>query len=98
MHTGDQYAPTTDFDDYKWIDKVATEHRVDVLLVNAWTPGLARIAKGINPNLIITGHENEMFHGIAHREGYGQTYDRLFCIPFPYLVMTWGERKSYSRN
>lgn len=98
MHTGDQYAPTPDFDDYRWIDKVATEHRVDILLVNAWTPGLARIAKGINPNLIITGHENEMFHGIAHREGYGQTYDRLFCIPFPYLVMTWGERKSYSRN
>ncbi len=98
IHTGDQYAPTPDFSDYKWLDKISTQHQVDVLLVNSWTPSLKRIAEGARPKLLITGHEDEMSHGIAHREGYDQTYDRLFCVPFPYLVMTWGESFSYHAN
>jgi hypothetical protein len=95
VHTGDQYAPSPAFPDYQWLSQISCHHGVDVLLINGWTPGLNRIAAGIHPRLLITGHEDELAHEIPHRESYSQSYNRLFCTTYPYLVMTWGENFSY---
>jgi L-ascorbate metabolism protein UlaG (beta-lactamase superfamily) len=97
IHTGDQWnadAPGSDFD---WLAQIGRDHEVDVFLPNCWTNGLARMARGINPALIVTGHENEMGHTVPHREDYTQTYNRLFDIPYPSAVMAWGESIHYER-
>jgi hypothetical protein len=49
------------------------------------------MARGVNPNLILTGHENEMAHTVDHREDYTQTYNHLFGSAYPFIVMSWGE-------
>ncbi len=89
--TGDQ----ANDDDFKWIDKICEYNKVDILLPNCWTTDIKRMAKGINPKIIITGHENEMGHTIDHREPYWLTYERLYRSPFPKLLMTWGEKYFY---
>lgn len=97
LHTGDQSGPEDPAGDFGWIAHIGYQHQVDVLLPNCWTTNLPRVARGVNPKLIITGHENEMGHVVAHREDYTQTYNRLFGTPYPYLVMSWGESFHYRR-
>ena len=93
MQTGDQsYAP-----DFEWLDRIGRDHRVDVLLPNCWTPDIQRVVRGVDPKLIITGHENEMGHTVDHREDYTQTYNHLFGVKQPFLVMAWGETYRYQR-
>jgi hypothetical protein len=53
--------------------------------------------RGVNPELVITGHENEMGHTVDHREDYTQTYNHLFGSRYPFLVMAWGESFHYRR-
>ncbi|NLE59214.1 MAG: MBL fold metallo-hydrolase [Planctomycetes bacterium] len=91
-HTGDQ----ANGSDFEWIDKVAEHHRVDVLMPNCWTPEIARVVRGVNPAIVITGHENELGHSIDHREAYWLTYDRTTDCNRPVLIMTWGESYRYS--
>lgn len=102
-HFGDQWDGGNDFD---WIDQVGARHRVDVMLPNCWTSDIARTVKGFDPELVITGHENEMGHSIDHREPYWLTYQRrigsdrfggsrLIGYDNPLLVMTWGESYHY---
>jgi len=96
-------------DDFEWIDKVGSNHAVDVLMPNCWTNNIVRVAKGFNPRLIITGHENEMGHTIDHREPYWLTYQRknglykpdgIMDIGYdtPLIIMTWGESYLYKRE
>ena len=96
-------------DDFKWIDKVGNNHVVDVLMPNCWTGEIVRVAKGFNPRLIITGHENEMGHTIDHREPYWLTYKRKNGLirtdgsvdigyDTPLIIMTWGESYLYKRE
>jgi L-ascorbate metabolism protein UlaG (beta-lactamase superfamily) len=103
VHFGDQWNDGADFD---WIDQVGSRHRVDVLLPNCWTTDIARAVRGFDPELVITGHENEMGHTIDHREPYWLTYQRktgsdrfggskLIGYDKPLLVMTWGESYHY---
>ena len=92
VQTGDQSGPASD---WNWIDEVAAQHRVDVLLPNCWTPDIHRVVKGFNPKLVITGHENEMGHTIDHRESNWLTYTRLKGSAVPYLLLTWGESFHY---
>ncbi len=97
MQTGDQWnddAPGTDFD---WISHVGRQHAVDVLFPNCWTRGIARMVRGVNPKLVITGHENEMAHTVDHREDNTQTYTRLWGVGYPFVLMTWGEAYGYRR-
>lgn len=97
VQTGDQWnddKPGTDFD---WISHIGRQHKVDVLLPNCWTRDIARIVRGVNPFLVITGHENEMAHSVDHREDYTQTYSRLWGVPYPMVLMTWGESYQYQR-
>ena len=90
LHTGDQSGdegPGTDFD---WLTQIGHYRPVDVLLVNGWTNDMHRIVRGVDPQLIIPGHENEMSHQIDHREEYTQDYERMFGLNYPYIVMAWG--------
>lgn len=93
--TGDQSGPTAD---WEWIDVVGEDHRVDVLFPNCWTPDIHRMVKGFQPQLVITGHENEMGHTIDHRESNWLTYTRLKGSTKPFLLMTWGESFHYLPN
>ena len=96
-------------DDFEWIDEVANNHTVDVLMPNCWTTDIVRVASGFDPELIITGHENEMGHTIDHREPYWLTYQRKegsdrfggnknVGYDTPLILMTWGESYHYKRN
>ena len=91
MHTGDQY----NGDDMKWIARVGDEVVVDVLLVHCWMPELEKSIEGIKPKLVITGHENELGHGIDHREPYWLTFRRFADIRVPWVVLAWGESFLY---
>lgn len=97
IQTGDQWADDVSGSDFDWIANIARSHRVDVLLPNCWTKGLDRIVRGVNPSLVITGHENEMAHTVDHREDYTQTYTRMYGVPYPWVLMTWGESFLYRR-
>ena len=104
-HMGDQ----SNSNDFEWIDEVGNNHVVDVLMPNCWTTDIVRVAKGFNPALIITGHENEMGHTIDHREPYWLTYQRRdgsdrfggrsgVGYDTPLILMTWGESYHYKRE
>ncbi len=89
--TGDQ----SNRDDFSWIDEVSLHHSVDILLPNCWTTDIDRLTRGFDPQLVITGHENELGHSVDHREPYWLTWDRLSLTNYPLLVMTWGESFHY---
>jgi L-ascorbate metabolism protein UlaG (beta-lactamase superfamily) len=95
LQTGDQSGdegPETDFD---WLAQIGHYHHTDVLLVDGWANDLHRIVRGVNPELVIPGHENEMSHPVPHREEYTQDYERLFGLHYPFIVMSWGESYLY---
>lgn len=92
VQTGDQSGPSTD---WEWIDEVGASNKVDVLFPNCWTPDIHRMVKGFQPQLVITGHENEMGHTIDHRESNWLTYTRLKGSTTPFLLITWGESYHY---
>ena len=95
LQNGDQSGdegPETDFD---WLAQIGHYHHTDVLLVDGWANDLHRIVRGVNPELVIPGHENEMSHLVPHREEYTQDYERLFGLHYPFIVMSWGESYLY---
>lgn len=98
MHTGDQSGSEEPGGDFDWLAQVGAYHHVDLLLPNCWANGLQRMIRGVNPDLIITGHENELSHTVDHREDYTQTYNRLFGSRYPAIVMTWGEHYQIHRT
>ncbi len=100
--TGDQ----SNGSDFNWIDSVGSNHRVDVLLPNCWITDIVRTVRSFDPEMVITGHENEMGHAIDHREPYWLTYQRKvgsdrfggsrsIGYDVPLLVMIWGEAYHY---
>jgi L-ascorbate metabolism protein UlaG (beta-lactamase superfamily) len=97
VQTGDQSGDEGPGSDFDWLTQIGRDHHVDVLMPNCWANGLHRIVRGVNPELVITGHENEMGHTVDHREDYTQTYERLFRLNYPYVLMTWGESYLYQR-
>ncbi len=102
MQTGDQSGAEGPGSDFDWITQIGRNHKVAILLPNCWGNALDRTLHGINPELVVTGHENEMAHAVDHREDYTQTYNRLFGSKYPAIVMAWGEsylyRQDRSRN
>lgn len=91
MQTGDQSSDDDDLSDFEWMARVGSQHQVDVLLPNCWTTDIQRMLRGVNPKLVLTGHENEMAHTVDHREDYTQTYHHLQGSPYPFAVLSWGE-------
>lgn len=95
VQTGDQYKK----EDIPWISQVKSQiPKVDVLIINCWAMELKTHVDGFDPALLLTGHENEMGHGIDHREAYWMSYMKLDELNRPYSLMTWGEHYNYSRN
>lgn len=86
-HTGDQ----ANEKDLEWISDVSKTVSTDVLLVNCWNQHISEIVRGLNPRLIIPGHENELAHSIDHREPHWLTYQHVKDIGKPYVLMTAGE-------
>jgi len=90
-HTGDQLNDA----DLSWIDRIREHHRVDVLMPNCWTTDIVRMTDGIDPAVVITGHENELGHTIDHREPNWLTWRRYSKGKPPLVLMTWGESYRY---
>ncbi len=102
-HTGDQWDHGPDFE---WIDNVAKNFRVDILLPNDWTYDISRMVRGFNPVVVIPGHENELGHSPEKRQPYLFSFQRkLGSSRFggsekvgyaqPLVVMAWGESYHY---
>ena len=101
-HLGDQINEGDFMIDYDWIDKVGLNHRVDVLMPNAWTMDIFRIVRGFNPKLVMPGHELEMGHVVWDRLPYWGddqylelNYAALKKSKYPVLVTIWGESYHY---
>lgn len=87
-HTGDQYSK----EDLDWLLDVNQKiPSLDVLLINCWANQLPETIDGFNPNLVLTGHENELGHTIDHREAYWLSYSILKEIKKPSSILAWGE-------
>jgi len=101
-HIGDQINEGDFMVDWEWIDQVSKNHQVDVLMPNAWTTDIFRIAKGFDPRLIIPGHEIEMGHTVWDRlpfwgdDQYLElNYAKLKKSKYPVVVLVWGESYLY---
>lgn len=93
-HTGDQY----DIKDLQWLRNIHSKiPPLDVLLINCWANSLRETVDGFNPQLVLTGHENELGHTIDHRESYWTSYIKLKAIERPNSLLTWGEWITYDR-
>jgi L-ascorbate metabolism protein UlaG (beta-lactamase superfamily) len=97
LHTGDQSGEEGEGSDFDWLAQIGHYQQVDVLLTNGWANGLHRIVRGVNPCLVIPGHENEMTHAVPHREEYTQDYERMSGLHYPFIVMAWGENYHYMK-
>jgi L-ascorbate metabolism protein UlaG (beta-lactamase superfamily) len=87
VHTGDQSNTT----DTPLLAAIGQQHDVDILLAHCWMRPMEQIVTGIDPALVILGHENEMGHTIDHREAYWLTFRRIAALTHPAVVMAWGE-------
>jgi len=92
MHTGDQqqYGKPAE-----WLSTVGQQYDVDILLPNCWTPDLPDMIQSIDPQVVITGHENELYHPVWERESFTKSYWQLDSVTHRYVVMGWGERFQY---
>jgi len=93
VHTGDQ----SNLMDFTWIDAISENHQVDILLPNCWTTDMPRMIAGVDPAVVITGHENELGHSIDHREPYWLNAARIGDGITRYVAMTWGESFVYRK-
>lgn len=94
LQTGDQDT----MEDYTiWLDGFGKKYEVDILLPNCWTPDIVRMIGEVDPELVLTGHENELGHVVYKRESYGKSYRHLEGLAYPYCIMTWGESYLYEK-
>ena len=103
VHTGDQINEGDFMMDFKWIDKVSENHKVDILIPNAWTTDILRIVKGFNPAVVLPGHEIELGHTVWDRlpfwgdDKYLElNYAELKKSRYPVVVLVWSESYHYS--
>ncbi|MFC7523190.1 MBL fold metallo-hydrolase [Parapedobacter sp. GCM10030251] len=87
VHTGDQ----SNAGDVPRLAEISRQRQVDILLAHCWMRPMEQIVNGIDPALVILGHENEMGHTIDHREAYWLTFRRIARLTHPAVVMAWGE-------
>lgn len=101
-HIGDQINEGDFMTDYEWIDQVSRNHKVDILMTNAWTMDIFRIVKGYNPGLVLPGHELELGHTVWDRLPYWGddaylklNYAELKKSDYPVIALIWGESVTY---
>jgi hypothetical protein len=91
-HNGDQNAGQIE-EDTLWLFDIKNQHQIDVLMYNSYmSPTWIR---GFDPDLVISAHENELGHGIHSRHPFWKMHRRAESIPYPLLVMSWGEAFHY---
>lgn len=84
MHVGDQ----TYYEDL--VEKIKSKAlKVDILLMGC-AGNIFLAVPEIKPAIVFIGHENEMEHGIDHREPYWLSFRRSNGLS-PVLVIAWGE-------
>ena len=103
-HLGDQINENDFMIDYEWIDKVAENYKVDIMMPSAWTMDIFRIVKGFDPELVLPSHELELGHTVWDRlpfwgddEYLELNYAELKASKYPVVVMLWGESFHYSK-
>lgn len=101
-HTGDEINEGDFMRDFEWIDRVAKNHKVDILMPNAWTMDISRIVKGFDPKLVLPGHELELGHTVWDRLPYWGddaylelNYKQLKASKYPVVALIWGESFMY---
>lgn len=101
-HTGDEINEGDFMPDFVWIDRVAKNHKVDILMPNAWTMDISRIVKGFDPKLVLPGHELELGHTVWDRLPYWGddaylelNYKQLKASKYLVVAMIWGESFKY---
>ena len=91
-HNGDQNAGQI-AEDTLWLFDIKNQHQIDVLMYNSYMS--PTWISGFDPDLVISAHENELGHGIHSRHPFWKMHERSESIPFPVLVMSWGEAFHY---
>jgi len=101
-HTGDEINEGDFMPDFEWIDRVAKNHKVDILMPNAWTMDISRIVRGFDPKLVLPGHELELGHTVWDRLPYWGddaylelNYKQLKASKYPVVALIWGESFDY---
>lgn len=104
-HTGDEINEGDFMPDFEWIDQVAKNHQVDILMPNAWTMDICRIVKGFDPALVLPGHELELGHTVWDRLPYWGddaylelNYKELKNSKYPVVALIWGESFTFSKR
>lgn len=96
-HCGDQY----NREDMPWLScaRERMPRQLDVMIINGWAMEMEETIRGFAPRMVISGHENEMGHGIDHREAFWLSqykFDAL-SLPVPALVLAWAEPFVFER-
>jgi L-ascorbate metabolism protein UlaG (beta-lactamase superfamily) len=102
-HTGDEINEGDYMPDFEWIDRITKNHKVDILMPNAWTMDISRIARGFDPKLVLPGHELELGHTVWDRLPYWGddaylelNYKELKASKYPVVALIWGESFRYA--
>lgn len=72
--------------------------KIDVLAMDCWIHDFDEHLADFNPRLLVSQHENELGHGIDHREAYWMTIFKNTVVhknSVPWVLMTWGEWFDY---
>lgn len=91
-HNGDQNAGQMEKDTL-WLFDIRNHHKIDVLMYNSYMR--PAWISGFDPELVISAHENELGHGIHSRHPFWRMHERSRTIPYPLLVIAWGESFHY---
>ena len=94
-HNGDQNAGNIQ-EDTLWLNEIGKRHEIDFLMYNSYMR--PEWISGFDPELVISAHENELGHGIHSRHPFWRMHERSATIPYPLLVMSWGEAYHYIPN
>lgn len=95
-HTGDENSTGTG--DRAWLKDIWRHHATDVLMPNCWSPDIYAMLGGVQPNLVITGHEDELGHVQFFRQPNWLTMDILDHEPQRHVYLMWGEKFHYQRE
>ena len=90
-HCGDQYRES----DLVWLRDAAArlDKAPDVLVIDCWAMDMQETILGFRPGAVVLGHENEIGHGIDHREAFWLSQYKLDAmqLPMPAYILAWGE-------
>lgn len=87
-HVGDQNKKA----DYEGTKKVGEQYHVDVHFHKTTS---SQLVSDFDPEVVIGSHENELGHGIDHRIPYWRYNNWSKRMPYPLIVMAWGEKYHY---